>query len=732
MTEFFLGKDLNEGKNVFIKADSFTTHAFVLGMTGSGKTGLLISILEECALNDIPAVIIDPKGDLTNRLLIFKELDRDVLSNFIPEEKLDHYILKYEEGLKSLGYNEEKINSLLKRKIKIFTPGLNLSPINILERFSCRSLIDESEILERANSIVSSLLSLTKSKSDDSVSSPEGLLLSSIFIEFWKKGESLSLDTLLQTIVNPPFSQLGILPIETVIPKDKRISLAVELNGILSSPAMTFFKRGDELDFDKLFSDFKNETIFTLSQLSDEQRDFFLGVFLSELYGWVRKQSGSDRLKMVFIFDEVFGFFPPYPKNPPTKQPLMGLLKQARAFGFSVILATQNPYDVDYKGLTNAGLWFIGRLQTQNDIERVKEGLSTITGGEQAISMLSSLKPREFVLNDVRKEKPILFKTRNCISHLVGPLSENQLRNFMEKDEKKEPLPKAHNIIITPKEIKTLYLQGESLSPFLLFEVEIPYKVNKDLFCYQKTFISKIKEEGISSTLSSLKEVDLSQINLSENKPLNCEISPLPQWSISLKKESLEKEIKEVVSLKCSVEIFSDPFTKLSSKIGESLENFLLKIKEKRDLQIEKKIQKEHEPILKKKRAKEIELERSQIKLERLKSEYEKRKAETYTTAGVGILRGIFGSKRSILSGISTTMTKERMAESSKSKYEEEKVVNEKIRAEISELNNLIENLKIKNKTEIDPSEIEKTKIFPLKNGIRVLSLSILYKNENQ
>lgn len=732
MTEFFLGKDLNEGKNVFIKADSFTTHAFVLGMTGSGKTGLLISILEECALNDIPAVVIDPKGDLTNRLLIFKELNRNVLSNFILAEKIDDYILRYKEGLKSVGYNEEKINFLLKRKIKIFTPGLNLSPINILERFSCRSLIDESEILERANSIVSSLLSLTKSKSDDSVSSPEGLLLSSIFIEFWKKEEYLSLEKLLQNVVDPPFTQLGILPLETVIPKEKRISLAVELNSVLSSPSMTFFKRGEELDFDKLFLDSKNETIFTLSQLSDEQRDFFLGIFLSELYGWVRKQSGSDKLKMVLIFDEVFGYFPPHPKNPPTKQPLMGLLKQARAFGFSVILATQNPYDVDYKGLTNAGLWFIGRLQTQNDIDRVKEGLSTVAGGEQAISMLSSLKQREFVLNDVRKEMPILFKTRHCISHLVGPLSENQLKNFIEKDEKKESLEKTQNIIITPKEIKILYSQGESLSPFLLFEVEMPYKLVNDLSCYQKTFISEIKKEGISSTLSSLKDMDLSQTNLSENKPLNCEISSLPHWVNSLKREFLEKEIKEVISLKCFLEIYSDPLTGMKSEIGESLESFLARIREKRDLQIEKQTQKELEPLLKKKRAKEIELERSQIKLERLKSEYEKRKAETYTTAGIGILRGIFGSKRSILGGINTAMTKERMAESSKSKYEDEKIVNEKIRAEISELNNLIENLKIKNKKEIDPSEIEKIKIFPLKSGIRVLSLSILYKNESQ
>lgn len=728
MADFFLGKESADGKEIFIKPDSFTTHAFVLGMTGSGKTGLLISILEECALNDIPAVLIDPKGDLTNRLLVFRNVDRETISPYIPENKIDDFLSKYQQGLKEWNIDESKIENLLRRKVRVFTPGVNLSPINILERFSSPSSQNEQDILEKATSLTASLLSLTKTKGDDAVNSPQGLLLSQIFIESWKIGEDLTPDKLLEKVVEPPFSKLGILPLETVISKDKRISFAVELNGVISSPLMAYFRKGEELNFDKLFSDPKNENIFTLSQISDEQREFFLGIFLSELYQWVRRQSGSDRLKMALIFDEVFGFFPPYPKNPPTKQALMGLLKQARAFGFSVILATQNPYDVDYKGLTNAGLWFIGRLQTQNDIERVKEGLSAISGGNQAITLLPQLKQREFILNDVRREKPIVFKTRQCVSLLVGPLAEAQLKAFMKDEEKTERKKESNEIVITPKEIKVLYGTERNLFPHFLFEAEIPYKLSKDLFWKRKIFLSRIREEGVGSTFSSFEELTNPETPFSESKPADSSLSSLPHWINSIKKENVEKEIKDALSIKLQLEIYKDGVTGLVSEPEETLENFILRASKERQKFEEQKIQKDLAPLLKKKQEKEIVLERSNVKLERLKNEYEKRKAETYTTAGVGILRGIFGSKRSILGGVSSTMSKERMSENAKSKYEEEKIINEKIKNELEEISKSIDLLKSGGVKQINPDEIERIKIFPFRSGIRILSLAIVFK----
>ncbi|MCX7829554.1 MAG: DUF87 domain-containing protein [Acidobacteria bacterium] len=728
MADFFLGKESEEGKEGLVKPDSFATHAFILGMTGSGKTGLLISILEECALNDIPAVLIDPKGDLTNRLLVFKEVNKENISPFIPENKADEFISRYCNGLNEWNIGSEKVEQLLKRKVKVFTPGTSLFPVNILERFSSLSTQSEPDIIEKANSTTTSLLSLTKAKGDDAVNSPQGLLLSAVFIESWKKGEDLTPETLLEKVVDPPFSKLGALPLETVISKEKRISFAVELNGVLSSPLMTYFRKGEELNFDKIFSDPKNESIFTLSQLGDNQREFFLGIFLSELYQWVRRQKGSDRLKMALIFDEVFGFFPPYPQNPPTKQPLMGLLKQARAFGFSVILATQNPYDVDYKGLTNAGLWFIGRLQTQNDIDRVKEGLTSISGGDQTVSLLPQLKQREFVLNDVRKEKPIVFKTRQCISCLAGPLTESQLKTLLPQEATGQPVKVMRNVTIAPKDINILYGKGENLLPYFLFEAEIPYKLQKTMAWEKKKFYSKILEEGLEASLSSFDQFLEQNIDFSTSKPSDANISQLPVWISSTTKETIEREIKEAISLKCDLEIFKDPLTGLVSETNEPLEIFLSKVREERGKLKTQSKQKEIDNLLKKKKDKEMDLERSLIKLERLKSEYEKRKAETYTTAGVGILRGIFGSKRSILGGVSSTMTKERMAENAKSRYEEEKVANQKIKEELEEIERALQVITQKEQEQIDSSELEKIKILPFKSGIRILSLAIVYK----
>lgn len=729
MADFFLGKEINGGKEVFLRPDSFTTHAFVLGMTGSGKTGLLISILEELALNDIPAVLIDPKGDLTNRFLVFKEVDKELLGQYIPENKIDDFILNYKEGLKQWNIPVEKIEFLLQRKMKIFTPGMSLAPINILERFSSvPTPIDEEAIIEKANSTTSSLLSLTKAEGDNSVNSPQGLLLASIFIESWRKGEDLTPETLLEKVVDPPFTKLGILPLETVISKEKRVAFAIALNNVLSSPLMIYFKKGEELNFDNIFSDPKNETIFTLSQLSDEQREFFLGIFLSELYQWVRKQNGSNRLKMALVFDEVFGFFPPYPKNPSTKQPLMGLLKQARAFGLSVVLATQNPYDVDYKGLTNAGLWFIGRLQTQNDIERVKEGLSSISGGTETLSLLPQLGQREFVLNDVRKEKPFVFKTRQCISLLVGPLGEKQLKNFVDEEEKKETVKEQKEVVIVPKEIKVFYGNGDNLAPNFFFEAEIPFKISGTLVWKKKQLLAEINENGINSSLSSLEEISDSQTLFSEFKPPNSKLSQLPQWISSLKKETLEREVKELLSLKCEMEIYKDRITGIISKTEENLESFLDRVKQERENIDTNNRQKEIDLLMKKKKAKELELERSHIKLERLKCEYERRRAETYTTAGVGVLKGLFGSKRSILGGVTSAMSKERMAETAKARYEEESIVHKNLMREIEEIEKAIETLSRQSNLAVNASEIEKIKILPYKSGIRLLSLAIVYK----
>jgi hypothetical protein len=727
MSDFFLGKD-GVGGSLLVKADSFTTHAFVLGMTGSGKTGLIISILEEAALAGIPAVVIDPKGDLVDRLLVFNGISEEKVAGFIPEDKRASFVENYKKGIADWDITSEKIEALSKRNIKVFTPGLSLSPVNILERFAPPPSLDEEDIMEKSNSVCVSLLSLTGKKAEDAVREPEGLLLSTILIDSWKRGETITLETLLEKVVDPPLKKLGILPLDTVISKEKRVALAVDLNGVLSSPALSFFKTGDELNLDQIFGNTNNETIFTLAQLSDEQKQFFLGLFLSELYLWVRRQQGSDRLKMLLVFDEVFGFFPPHPSNPPTKQPLLGLLKQARAFGLGVILSTQNPYDVDYKGLSNAGLWFLGRLQTENDKKRVAEGLSGIQGGAKAADLLSEVKQREFVLNDVRKDSPVVFKTRQAISLLVGPLSGPQLKNFIQVEKKSETKAAPREMVIVPSGIEIKYGEGERLFPHILFESEIPYKLPKNIAWAKKSFTSLLLEEGLEASLArDLEELPL-DFSFTDRKPENAESFSPPAWFNKIKRETLEKEIKEVLSLKAETRILKDTQTGLLSEPSENRENYFERVKNERNKGFLKQKEKEAAPFLKRKESLEDEIEKRKLKLERLKADFTKRRTETYASVGTGILRGIFGSGRSVLGGISGAMTKDRMADSAKQRFEEEQFLIQKATDDLNQLKEQIDKIQNQDEIIITEAELEDVTLLPFKSGIRVLSLAIVFK----
>jgi hypothetical protein len=727
MSDFFLGKELIGGSELFVKKDSFTTHAFVLGMTGSGKTGLIVSILEEAALNNIPAVVIDPKGDLVDRLLTFKNVDEQQIAGLVPQERRSGFIDSYQKGIAEWGITSDKIEALTKRKVKVFTPGLSLSPVNILERFSPPSSDDEEDAIQKSSSITLSLMSLLGRKSEDAARNPEGLLVSTILMELWKSKEPVALEKLLETIIAPPFQKIGLLPLETVISKEKRLALAVSLNNLLSSPQLTYFRKGAELNFDSIFGNSSNEAIFTLAQLSDDQKQFFLGMLLSELYLWVRRQNGSDGLKMLLVFDEVYGFFPPYPQNPPTKAPVLGLLKQARAFGLGVILSTQNPYDVDYKGLSNAGLWFLGRLQTDNDKERVAQGLADVAGGEKVSSLLSQVRQREFILHDVRKDNPVVFKTRQTVSLLVGPLSEPQLKNYVTAETKDAPKSKGKELIVAPSGIEVKYAKGDKLFPSLFFESELPYKMTRNLVWQKKSFVSLFSDDGLEASLAKDFGEFSGEAELSGIRPAGAEVFPLPEWAASLKKEAFEREIKEALSLKAELSLLKDKESGLVSEPSESREDFLKRAADERAKGVSKQKDQELSPLLKKKRSLEDEIDKRKLKAERDEADFEKRKTETYANAGVSILRGIFGSRRSVLGGISSTMSKDRMADDAKQRFEEDNFLLQKAMDELTQIDRQIASAQADGIT-IDESELEVIKVLPYKSGIRVLSLAIVFK----
>ena len=431
-----------------------TTHAVCVGMTGSGKTGLCIGLLEEAAIDKVPAIIIDPKGDMTNLCLQFEGLKASAFKKWInaddasrkgltPDEYAKATAKKWKEGLASWGQSTDRISSL-KNSVDytIFTPGSDSGvPINIMGSFAFPGIDFESDsemLRERIQGMVAALMGMIQSK-EDPVRSREGILLANLFEHYWKKGEDLDLAKLIQGIQNPPFTQLGVFDIETFFPQKDRFDLAMDFNTLVASPQFQYWLQGEALDIDKIYftADGKpRHSIFYIAHLSDSERMFFVTLLLNSLITWMRSKSGTTSLRSMLYFDEIFGYFPPT-AEPPSKKPLLTILKQARAYGVGAVLVTQNPVDIDYKGLSNAGTWFIGQLQTERDKKRVLEGLkgAIAEAGQSAkvdySKIISSLGSRVFLMHNVHDGSPVIYHTRWAMSYLRGPMTRPQVKELM-------------------------------------------------------------------------------------------------------------------------------------------------------------------------------------------------------------------------------------------------------------------------------------------------------------
>lgn len=446
--------------------DDLTTHAVVVGMTGSGKTGLCIDLLEEAALAGLPAILIDPKGDITNLLLQFPNLAPADFQQWINVDEARRAHLSVEEyavrraaewraGLAQWGLGPANIQRL-KDSVDwaIYTPGSDAGrPVSVLRSFDPPALSwdDHQEMLrERIAGTVSALLGLVGIEADP-VRSREHILLANIFEHAWRAGQPLDLAAIITHVQTPPFAQLGVFEVERFYPEKDRFNLALALNAIAAAPSFQTWVSGEALDIAALLrtpAGRPRVSIFYVAHLSDAERMFFIALLLEQVHSWLRTQPGSASLRALLYFDEVYGYFPPYPFNPPTKQPLMRLLKQARAFGLGVVLVTQNPGDLDYKGLTNTGTWFIGKLQTDRDKARLLEGLETISAQGSLMlnvskldTLISSLRPRTFLLNNVHAPEPLIFETRWAMSYLAGPLTREQVRALKPADLPRPPGP---------------------------------------------------------------------------------------------------------------------------------------------------------------------------------------------------------------------------------------------------------------------------------------------------
>ncbi len=458
---FYLGRayDLTAKKVsdeiVLYDSRDLLTHAFCVGMTGSGKTGLCVSLIEEAAIDGIPAIVIDPKGDLADLMLTFPALSAVDFRPWINEEEAaregaspDAYAetqaARWREGLASWGQTGERIERLkAAAEFAVYTPGSEAGlPVSILAAFSAPRVeiaADEDLLNERITTAATSLLGLVGIEGD-AIKSREHVLISTILEHAWRQGRDLDLASLIQMIQSPPVTRIGVLDVESFYPAKDRFELAAALNNLLASPGFGAWLSGEPLDVDRLLYTAQGKprvAIFYVAHLSDTERMFFVSLLLNQVLGWARTRPGTTSLRALVYMDEIFGYLPPV-AEPPSKRPLLTLLKQARAYGVGVVLATQNPIDIDYKGLSNIGTWLIGRLQTDRDRERLLDGLEGVTEGREGApgraavgDIIGRLDKRVFFMHDVHESAPVVFQSRWAMSYLCGPLTRAQIKTLM-------------------------------------------------------------------------------------------------------------------------------------------------------------------------------------------------------------------------------------------------------------------------------------------------------------
>ena len=455
---FYLGKrfdtdaGLIDDELTLYDSNDLTTHAVIIGMTGSGKTGLGVGLIEEAALDHIPVIAIDPKGDLGNLLLSFPKLKPDDFAPWVdpraateagqsPEEFAASTAAMWKKGLAEWGQTPERIAKLRKTAdFAIYTPGSSAGlPLSVLKEFAAppAELRDDRELyLERIQGTVNSLLTLLGLDADD-VTNRDNILLCAVLSKAWGEGRSLDLAGLIAAIQNPGIDSIGVMDLDTFYPAKDRFALAMRVNNLLAAPGFDAWMQGEPMDVGRLMHTSSGQprvSVMSIAHLDDAQRMFFVTMLLSEIVTWMRRQPGSGSLRAILYMDEIFGFIPPV-ANPPSKRLFLTLLKQARAYGLGVVMATQNPVDLDYKGLSNTGTWFIGRLQTERDKARVRDGLQGAAGSENLDSSslertLSGLGKRRFLLHNVHDKSPVIFQTRWVMSYLAGPLTRDQIKRL--------------------------------------------------------------------------------------------------------------------------------------------------------------------------------------------------------------------------------------------------------------------------------------------------------------
>jgi hypothetical protein len=688
---FYLGKAVERGgalsaAPLLYDSRDLTTHAVIVGMTGSGKTGLGITLLEEAAIDGIPAIAIDPKGDLGNLMLAFPALRPEEFRPWIdegeaaragvtPEAYAAQTAETWKSGLAAWGEDGDRVKRFRDAaRARIVTPGSRAGlPLSILRSLAAppeAAHADADLLRERVAGTVAGLLALVGVDSDP-IRGRESILLATLLATLWKDGRDASLGDLVRGIEKPPFERVGVLDLEAFYPMRERAGLAVALNNLLASPGFTAWTEGEPLDARTLLYDEAGRprlSIVSIAHLSDAERMFFVTLLLNDLIGWMRARPGTGSLRAILYMDEVFGFFPPT-ANPPAKTPMLTLLKQARAFGLGVVLATQNPVDLDYKGLANAGTWFLGRLQTERDKARVLDGLEGASASSGARfdrsgieATLGGLKSRTFLMSNAHEDAPILFQTRWTLSYLRGPLTRPQIQQLMgsapqgaSRDTAAAPASAAapadagsDRPVLPPEANEQFAAAGGLLQPALLATAKLHYVDAKSGLDAWQTLrlLAPLGADRSQPSWSDARDLGASPPVLAAAPPAEARFAPIAPLALRARSYAeWRKSLSDYLYQERGLTLRRCAPLKMMSRPGESAADFAIRLRDawraQRDHDVEA-LRARYAPRL---ASLHDRLTRTEQRVERERSQFDQATVQTAISVGATVLGALFGRK---------------------------------------------------------------------------------------
>lgn len=706
---FYLGREYDlaaqkpTGNLVLYDARDLVTHAVCVGMTGSGKTGLCLALLEEAAIDGIPAILIDPKGDLGNLLLTFPQLREEDFAPWVnPEDAakkglaLQEYARRQAEtwrkGLADWGQTPDRIQRLRDTvDMVIYTPGSNAGiSLSILKSFAVpeSAVLEDGELLrERINTTVTSLLGLLGIQADP-LQSREHILISNLLDYAWKQGQDIDLAKLIGLVQQPPMARIGVLDLEAFYPSKDRFGLVMALNNLLAAPGFGAWMEGEPLDVGRMLytpAGKPRMAIVSIAHLSDAERMFFVSLLLNQVVGWMRQQPGTTSLRAILYMDEIFGYLPPT-ANPPSKQPFLTLLKQARAFGLGIVLATQNPVDLDYKALSNAGTWFIGRLQTDRDKQRVLDGLEGAAAGggfdrQKMERILAGLASRIFLMNNTREDAPVILQTRWVLSYLAGPLTRSQIKQLMDPFKAVQParVSPAAVAATTPATVAAapapphLALVGQRPAlppdvpqyfapvragapagsvlfyrPAILGAARVNFsdtRLRLDV-TQEVAYVTPVTDEVIPVAWEDAQQVELTAAELSRAPAEGAQFAELPAAAAKAKNYAAwQKDLVAWLADTQQLELYRSPSTGIVSRPGETERDFRIRLqqtaREGRDDQVDKLRQKYAPKVA----ALQERIRRAQDAVAREKAQADQAKMQTAISVGTTLLGAFMGRK---------------------------------------------------------------------------------------